>query len=513
MLSATPARQRSMLSQSRPPSTARSQGTTRTVEAPEMPEYEPPEAPLTAETQRQLASLLNSPHLRHLKTHLRHATEKLTDTAGDVNERLIDARVRLEKTRQQRRDVGEDVPEDQEDQDSEEVQQLAERERKVEDVTARMEEKMRQVIDSETRLQRLLEAMTNIEREEGEAQAAALGSRQTRRQRRRQRRDSQDGEEDGDDERDETYEGSPEREARERNAQNPPSRRLDGSLEEGTGKWSELSLTERYVDIVHGRNYYIVRVLTGQCRYAGNNSYIGFYRIVHDSKFPGDEVPPLPHSSTWFSHLEDTSAQASASTASSPGQRGRSTRNQREPSPADSDEIAIERERISLKCPLTLLPFRDPVTSTKCPHSFEREAINDMIARSNFHIPPPSGRGGRRIRAVKCPVCSIPLTTDDFRPDPVLLRKVRRAEELLERETEDQLDGSQRQGDRPDRVMLASDAVDADDIMDVDVDDDSDQPRVKLGPVASESGSGSGSGRGRGSESESESEEEDMGSE
>lgn len=206
--------------------------------------------------------------------------------------------------------------------------------------------------------------------------------------------------------------------------------------------------------------------------------------MVHDSKFPGDEVPPLPHSSTWFSHLEDTSARASGSTAGNPGQRSRSTRNQREPSPADSDDIAIERERISLKCPLTLLPFRDPVTSTKCPHSFEREAILDMIGRSNFTIPPPPGHGGRRIRAVKCPVCSIPLTSNDLRSDPVLLRKVRRAEELSAREAEDQLDGSQQQSDRPDRVHLDSDAVDADDTMDVDVDDDSDEPTVKSEPNA-----------------------------
>src|SRR3954447_19207739 len=88
-------------------------------------------------------------------------------------------------------------------------------------------------------------------------------------------------------------------------------------------------------------------------RYAGHNNYIGFYRMVHDSKFPGDDVPPLPHSSTWFQHMEDTSARSGASTR---------TRHQGRRSSAadDDDDIAIERERISLKCPLTLLPFRDP---------------------------------------------------------------------------------------------------------------------------------------------------------
>lgn len=131
-----------------------------------------------------------------------------------------------------------------------------------------------------------------------------------------------------------------------------------------------------------------------------------------------------------------------------------------------------------MKCPLTLLPFRDPVTSTKCPHSFEREAIYDMIARSGFQIPPPSGRGGRRIRAVKCPVCSIPLTNDDLRSDPVLLRKVRRAEELSARQAEDDLEGSQQPRDMQGPLTLASDAVDADDDM-VDVD----AIRVKPEPI------------------------------
>lgn len=109
-----------------------------------------------------------------------------------------------------------------------------------------------------------------------------------------------------------------------------------------------------------------------------------------------------------------------------------------------------------------------------------------MIQRSNFQIPPPPNRGGRRIRAVKCPVCSIPLTAEDLRSDPVMLRKVRRAEELSAREEEDQLDGSQQQSQQSGRVTLASDAVDVDDTMDVDEDED-DQPRVKAEPGLEES--------------------------
>jgi SUMO ligase MMS21 Smc5/6 complex component len=69
----------------------------------------------------------------------------------------------------------------------------------------------------------------------------------------------------------------------------------------------------------------------------------------------------------------------------------------------DDDDIEIEGEHISLKCPLTLLPFTDPVTSKKCPHSFERNAILPMIQNSEARI--GGVRRGDGERAVKCPIC------------------------------------------------------------------------------------------------------------
>lgn len=237
MMSSTPARQRGRMSQSRAPSSA-ARSTPREEAVPEMPPYQPPEAPLTAEHQRQIASLLQSAQFRHIKTHLAHAAEKLTDAAGEANERLCDARKHFERN-QERRQQGEGNDEE----ESEEYRRLGDRETRVNKVTGQLEEKIRMIIDSEARLEGLTNAMSIIEKEEAEAQAAALGARQTRGQRRQQRGD---GDEEGEEE-DQDYEGTPERDARGQNASNPPSRRLDSSLEEGTDKWNELSLTERYV--------------------------------------------------------------------------------------------------------------------------------------------------------------------------------------------------------------------------------------------------------------------------
>ncbi|OQE47515.1 hypothetical protein PENCOP_c001G01487 [Penicillium coprophilum] len=441
-MSATPSRRQS--SQAHPQSAQSRRRTsthTSVSEARPLPEYQTPEAPLTAESQRQIAALLASHHLRNLRTHLQHAAEKLTHSGGEVNERLSDARVRYEKSKEARRSQGDENVDD--DESNEEYQRLAELETRADAITARMEEKTRQVVDSEIKLQGLTDAMGEIEREEGENVVTALGVRQTRQQRARRRANEDDDADGTEDPTDGDYEDAQERELRERNAQNPPSRKLADKLTEGVQKWDELSLTERY---------------------ASNNSYIGFYRMVHDSKFPGDDVPPLPHSSTWFEHMEDTNTRSGAPAR---------TRNQkRRLSPADSDDdIAIERERISLKCPLTLTPYQDPVTSTKCPHSFEREAIMDMIKRSPTTIPPPaSRRGQRRVHVVKCPVCSIPLTAEDLRPDPVLLRRVRRAQELQRREEEDDhLEGDGRKNkDRSTGITLGSDVESDDDAMDVD---------------------------------------------
>ena len=69
------------------------------------------------------------------------------------------------------------------------------------------------------------------------------------------------------------------------------------------------------------------------------------------------------------------------------------------------DDIAIARERISTRCPLTLREFDDPITSRKCPHTFEKSAIFGLIES----IPPSNGRRGANSsnnasKQVNCPI-------------------------------------------------------------------------------------------------------------
>ncbi|KAL4908996.1 zinc-finger of the MIZ type in Nse subunit-domain-containing protein [Aspergillus multicolor] len=391
---------------------------------PSLPEYEAPIAPLTDPGRQALTSLLRSQNLRSLKAHIQHVEAKLTDSAGEVNERLAEAKLRAKRKAERQRESreasramteggdgegGENVDLNDKE-DPKEAERLRELEEQVEAVTGRLDEKMRRAIDSAVRVDGLSEALNKLQ---GEAEVTANANKQRQRQRRRRRAEVEDGDEDEDEEGD-LYEASPQTEVDV--TQISLRSKLERAMAEDQDKWEDMTLTERY---------------------SKHNDYIGFYRMIHEAKHPGDNVPPLPHASTWFAHLEDPNAPRRTSSA-------RTTRQQRPratSAASDFDDLAIESERISLKCPITLLLFRDPVSSTKCPHSFERDAISSMLEQSGLTVAAASstsGRGGRRIRAVKCPVCEVVLTNNDLRQDPVLLRRVRRAERRQEREDEDE---------------------------------------------------------------------------
>src|SRR3954447_15811239 len=101
-------------------------------------------------------------------------------------------------------------------------------------------------------------------------------------------------------------------------------------------------------------------------RYAQHNDYRHFRRIVHDAANIGtDAPPPVPNSSTWFtSSNQPNLANLTGATADN----------------VDNDEdLIMEKEITTLKCPITLMTFKEPMTSTKCPHSFEKAAIMEMI--------------------------------------------------------------------------------------------------------------------------------------
>ena len=228
-------------------------------------------------------------------------------------------------------------------------------------------------------------------------------------------------------------------------------------------------------------------------RYAEHNDYVGFKRSVHDGTYPQGEEP-LPVASKWF--REGRGSPAPGTAAAEEG--------------SDSDDdIAIAREKISTKCPLTLQEFVDPVTSTNCPHSFERAAILELI------------KGAGRGTSTQCPVpgcttvcsflfssfvpvlwllspfpmvpihASIALTTSpqqitakSLAQDPVLLRKIRRIQKsrnaVRDDPDSDMDDAGAPRGRNADTSILldASSVAGVDDFDDMDDDDDEDVPET-----------------------------------
>ncbi|PYH45069.1 SUMO ligase MMS21 [Aspergillus saccharolyticus JOP 1030-1] len=444
---------------------------------PQPPPYTPPTIPnpkpdqitLHSSSHTILVNLLASQSLRTLKTHLQHAQEKLTEAAGDINERLTDAeeRARRKRERNASDSAGDAAAADEGKEDGaggDDDEALSTLREKVQTMTSKLDQKMRGAIEGEVRLEALTDMLKELEGRVNVVDGAA-GGRSTRTSRRSHRRDGDvDVEMEGDEE--------DQNENEEEEVVGPT---LVGKVEESLAatkeQWSGLSLTQKY---------------------STNNAYVGFYRIIHEAKHPGDDIPPLPHASTWFAHLEDggkkptTSARSrhtatsaasgvsAAVSASSSRLTGNSSAGGDDDEDASDEDIAIERERISLKCPLTLLPFKDPVTSTKCPHSFEREAITAMIAQSRTTAPDPrhtlgnTGRRARRVHCVQCPVCEVVLTEFDLRSDPVLVRRLKRAEAALRREQEeleeDEYDqggsGGRRKRSRKSGITVASDDED-----------------------------------------------------
>lgn len=219
---------------------------------PTIPTYQPPLYPLNAGGKHALSTLLQKHTQRRLLHHLQHVSEKLTDSAGEVNERLTDARARYERKKSRRddsenNDGGHEGNSEEYGSEDVELNQLAQMEERVKDVTEKLEESIRAAIDAEVRVGGLGAMVAEIAREEGpegDDEGWSRGSGQGRR--RPITRSGAGSEEDGDE--DEEDDGLTQQEEQEPDPpSNPPSRKLNEKLTKSHDEWVRLSLTQRYV--------------------------------------------------------------------------------------------------------------------------------------------------------------------------------------------------------------------------------------------------------------------------
>jgi len=358
---------------------------------------QPPAAPLNAEAQQALADLQRQQKItKRLAHHLNQAADQLATAAPQLNDRGSNYDVEYRKKRR-RAEVND------EEEDLQAKSAYEEFQKKLQDLTRTLDNRVRVVVDDQIWVDGLPEIMTRVARKAEEVAAAA------------QRPNPQnDGEE-----ADEPATAYPPAPA----AEEVPSALVKKAAEDLTANWTAKTLTERY---------------------SQHNTYIAFYRGVYDAKNPGEDAPPIPHHSLWFANEEDTNpSYVAPGTQTNRPRRRRAPSNEATADDPNSSDLEIASEKISIKCPITYLPFTSPVTSTKCPHSFDQPAILSMLSLTQTSLPLTDAQTAElaqisnnaartrkaaelRIKAVPCPVCNILLSAADFKPDPLLLRKVQR---------------------------------------------------------------------------------------
>jgi hypothetical protein len=297
-----------------------------------------------------------------LSDHYKKAEECITQAAGSINDQLRDREERVAR-RRKKWEKGHRV----EEQESEE-RGLQELQESVDQMTRRLEESMRAAIDAGEAAQRIDEVVNWVtDNAPGQLQnqyETQMSQRptQSQSQSRRQRGDGE-GDEDEDDQEEQSSPG-------------PTPLTQNRVALTGVGEMFSERLERK-------KNEYTS--FSHSARYAKNNAYIGFKAMVHDAKY-GDDGPPMPHADTWFT---EHGSPAPGVTATQGGAD-------------DDDDIVMDRATVSTRCPLTFQQFKDPYTSKKCPHTFEKNAILEFIRRSQTRI---GGNGrGQGERAIQCPV-------------------------------------------------------------------------------------------------------------
>ncbi|KAJ9620236.1 hypothetical protein H2203_008001 [Taxawa tesnikishii (nom. ined.)] len=390
----------------------------------ELPPYEQPAHPLNENAQRALAQLAHIHSLKKYDEDIKTAMAVVTECAGDINEALQqrDAGVRKRKAKRQNQETEDDA-------EDERIRamdaSLAEMREKVERMTQRLDESVRKMIDAKHGATHMSDTVKELTTEAGTAATQATTQGRSQRRRRRGNADEDGADEEYDDFTPTDPAGGPTQ------ATQPLHDSFNAKFGRKRDKYQSHTLTQRY---------------------ARDNAYRDFKRLVHDSLHPNEAGPPLAHEDTWFPDGD----------VPQPGITRRAAR-----ADDSDDDLQVAKETISTKCPLTLQEFKEPLTSRKCPHSFEASAITGMIDDpGNLH------RVGSE-RGVRCPVpgCQSELTKHDLHVDQVLLRKIRRlqrANAMGDEDDDDDEGGRQNSARNAHEIESDDDDDDVDGGMDID---------------------------------------------
>jgi hypothetical protein len=398
-------------------------------------EPQPLGAPLNDDALRNLKDLVPQPQLRtalerdrHTPTKrylqsrdlLRKAAETLADITGDLNQGANKSKTRHLRVKARREKERAEAPAEEDGGEAAGAEAVAdaryeEFQRKAEELTKKMDMSIRGIIDDLNWLSEypdILKAVIEKAQDSVEEQRRNFEGKDgtSSRRKRRQRPNSDEGGEDeemedGDEEEEDQEPVRRPRRANEPSSVDPsetPHIQLSTALVDQCRRWNSQSLTDRY---------------------ARDNYYKGWKGSLWDGQNPGENPPPMPHETLWFAVEEGRSATVSFS-STQPG-RQRSAHSGpandasfTEPGEDEGDDLEISAENTRIRCPLTLLPYKVPMTSRNCNHSYEKTAILELLL--NCTTQP---------KKVKCPEtgCNADINgEEDLYENQLLKRRVAR---------------------------------------------------------------------------------------
>lgn len=298
---------------------------------------------------RALVEISNNRDTRKYEQHLAKSSGFLRESVGAINDRLHFRRTHVEQLAAKRTERGKEKSEF-EAAAEDYAEKLG---KEVSALTSQSESALREVIDYRAELEDEKAVLEQVH-----DQVHAQEPRHPRPERKRKvRRPDPPGDDDDDDEADD-----------------------DGVDTKGEGEDVEMEEPEDEIPYI-GASEMLESIRRAKAseyeylsmheRYGLNNDYISFKRTLHDAQY--QDGAPLPDASTWFG--PDGRPVVGIL-------RDRNNGDQKESQEEDED-LVIEREVLSFKCPLTQQTMKEPYSSKVCKHSFEKEAILTFIRENH----------------------------------------------------------------------------------------------------------------------------------
>lgn len=366
-----------------------------------LPEYQPPSCPLSDAARRDLNDLSHARTTVVYQQQLDDSVGLLGSSIGDLHEQLREQRDRLESLRAKRQEKGNEKTPDEERLET----HVADLETRVNALTDSFEEAIRVVIDYKAELEDEGLIITDL------YNAAAADVAQS--QRRPRRGDDAEAAEESDDDVDSKDLAAP-------------------------------SILERFKDM-RAKKKADYTAMDMHQRYALNNDYAGFKKLWHDA-MAGEDGPPLPDASRWFRP------------------DGRPVMRATTPGAADDDDdddIAVAREVLSINCPLTLQPMKQPYSNRKCKHTFEKAALLDYLPLRGDAQCPQTGCSEvsslliyltlGAVTDIKTQRFSRSRFDHDFYLDQAMVRRIKRARQAQEQHD---MDEDEDEGDEDEDVVV-----------------------------------------------------------